>query len=101
MAVVAITVDGQKYNLSCDDGQEARLLSFGQMLDKKASMIRRSFPQIADNMLLVMVGVLMAEEISLLKEGKTPVAESGEIPPNLLEQLENIAAKIDSLADSL
>lgn len=101
MAVVAINIDGHKYNLSCDDGQEERLLSFGDMLDKKASMIRSSFPQIADNMLLVMSGVLLAEELSVAKERKMTTAESQPLSDNALIQLEKIAEHIEALADSL
>lgn len=101
MAVVAINIDGQKYNLSCDNGQEERLLSFAQMLDKKAAVIRKSFPQIPDNMLLVMVAILLAEELYIAKNTEKNTNESQSLDDNLLLKLEKIAERIDLLADSI
>jgi len=72
MAVVPIIIDGQKYNLSCDDGQEERLASIGRVMDKKAVSIRRAFPQISDNLLLVMVGVLLAEDVYAARVDANP-----------------------------
>lgn len=101
MAVVSISVDGKKYNLSCDDGQEARLESFGKLLDKKASMLRRAFPLVPDNMLLVMLGVLLIEEADIAKRENPNLGESQLANPEMAEKLEKILARIDAIAKNL
>ena len=101
MAVVSILVDGKKYNLSCDDGQEECLEKFGNILDKKAGMLRKAFPLVTDNMLLVMLGVLLIEEADIAKRDKINAGESQIANPKMAEKLENILKRIDELAKSL
>ena len=99
MAVVPIIIDGQKYNLSCDEGQEDRLASIGRTMDKKAASIRRAFPQISDNLLLVMIGVLLAEEAYMAKIDANPDYEDVALKEDkYAEALNHILEKIENLA---
>ncbi|MEE9348403.1 MAG: cell division protein ZapA [Robiginitomaculum sp.] len=64
MAKVNLEINGRKYALGCDDGEEARLLKLGNMLDAKVRGLADQFGQIGDLRLLVMAGITMTDEIS-------------------------------------
>ncbi len=101
MPNVPIVVDGRQYNLSCDSGQEERLTYLAKSMDRRAGEIRRACPQISENMLLVMVGILEAEEAYNLRNGAKPSLQN---TPEFLQQQEEakkLADRIDELAKSL
>ncbi|MBC6402373.1 MAG: cell division protein ZapA [Hyphomonadaceae bacterium] len=62
MAKVDLTINGRKYALSCDDGEEARLERLGKRLDERVTMLANQFGQIGDVRLLVMVGITLMDE---------------------------------------
>lgn len=63
MAKVNITVNGRRYALGCDDGEEARLQVLGQKLDGRIKELANQFGQIGDLRLLVMAGITMLDEL--------------------------------------
>lgn len=63
MAKVSITINGRRYALGCDDGEEERLQVLGAKLDNKVKELANQFGQIGDLSLLVMVGITMMDEL--------------------------------------
>lgn len=63
MAKVNITINGRRYALGCDDGEEERLLVLGQKLDNRVKELANQFGQIGDLRLLVMLGITMMDEL--------------------------------------
>ncbi len=63
MAKVNITVNGRRYALGCDDGEEERLIVLGQKLDNRIKDLANQFGQIGDLRLLVMAGITMMDEL--------------------------------------
>ncbi len=63
MAKINITVNGRRYALGCDDGEEARLQVLGQKLDKRVKDLANQFGQIGDLRLMVMAGITMLDEL--------------------------------------
>ena len=101
MPNVPIIIDGRQYNLSCGAGEEEKLTFLAKNMDRRAGEIRRACPQIPDNLLLVMVGILEAEETYNLKNGgKSPSHDNQEFL-QLDEKAGKIASRIDELAKSL
>lgn len=68
MAQVTITINSREYSVACEDGQELRIIQLANMLDEKAKMITSGAGQVQENMLLAMVGLLVADELSELKK---------------------------------
>lgn len=64
MAKVSLDINGRKYALGCDDGEEERLLILGQKLDSRIKDLANQFGQIGDLRLLVMAGITMEDEIT-------------------------------------
>ncbi len=75
MAKVSININGRKYALGCDDGEEDRLMRLGQKLDDRINMLANQFGQIGDLRLLVMAGITLTDELEELNEGVQEQAE--------------------------
>lgn len=63
MAKVSFSVNGRRYALGCDEGEEDRLIVLGQKLDKRIKDLANQFGQIGDLKLLVMAGITMMDEL--------------------------------------
>ncbi len=63
MAKVNLEINGRKYALGCDDGEEERLLRLGKTLDSRVRIMADQFGQIGDVRLLVMAGITLADEL--------------------------------------
>jgi len=101
MPNVPIIIDGRQYNLSCGHGQEERLSFLAKNMDKRAAEIRRAIPQISENLLLVMVGILEAEDAYNLRNGAAVSLQNSPEFLQIEEKASKIAARIDELANSL
>lgn len=63
MAKVSININGRKYALGCEDGEEERLMRLGQKLDDRVNTMADQFGQIGDLRLMVMAGITMLDEL--------------------------------------
>lgn len=75
MAKVSLDINGRKYALGCDDGEEARLQVLGERLDERIRDLANQFGQIGDLRLLVMAGITMTDEIEDMRETVDSKAE--------------------------
>jgi len=64
MGQVSITIRGRAYQIACDDGQEAHLARLGRYLDQRAEQLASAGGGISDPLLLVMVGLVVADELA-------------------------------------
>ena len=64
MSQISITINGRDYSIVCDDGQEQHLSRLAEYLDKRVAELVDSVGQIGDSRLLLMVGLLIADELS-------------------------------------
>lgn len=69
MAKVSLEINGRKYALGCDDGEEPRLTKLGNALDTRVRELADQFGQIGDLRLLVMAGITMSDEIAEMQAG--------------------------------
>ena len=103
MAQVTVIINNRRYDIACDDGEEAHLTRLAQYLDKRVGELTAAFGQIGDSRLLVMANLLVADELSeanteldaLRGDGKEPAA-AGAIP-----ELERLADRIEAIAEKL
>jgi cell division protein ZapA len=106
MAQVSIKINNRKYQVACDDGQEAHLTRLGNYVDKRLNELIAAVGQVGEARLLVMVSLLLTDELSDLHSEKeqnsgsaTPSArddeEACEAIEKLAERIENIAASYE------
>lgn len=62
MANVSIEINGHKYNMGCEDGQEEHLIRLGRYFDNHVKNLAKGVGQIGDQRLFLMAALLIADE---------------------------------------
>lgn len=117
MAKVSLNINGRKYALGCDDGEEERLMRLGQKLDDRVNNMANQFGQIGDLRLLVMAGITMLDELeemnksvdnevdkrigSLRKETQAATRLASKTETKAADSLLDAAVRIERLAERL
>ena len=96
MAQVIITINDREYPIACENGQEARIMQLAQILDQKAQMLKSFSGKISENMLLAMIGILVADD---LFESRKSAAASAPVP--VQNNDEETTAKIQALNERI
>lgn len=100
MAIVSLKIGGCFYKFSCNDGQEAHMRELAEDLDKRAEKLTKSIGFMQENQLLAMICLLLAEEKNKLEKA-TNAEMLEQTEEQLAECLQNLAIKIDGLAESI
>lgn len=118
MAQVEIRINGRDYRIACEDGQEGHLTQLAAYLDGKVGELVDEVGQIGDTSLMVMAGLLVADELSdtrdeLLAASRDVEAHARDAAAaaraeaeaaaeaRLAAQIDALAGRIEALAHSL
>lgn len=107
MGQVAVTVNGQIYHIACDDGQEEHLRKLALFVDGRVGELAAAVGQVGDRQLLVMTGLLLADELSELRRQLTEVQSRASdtatrVGENVLAgEIEDLATRIEAVAQRL
>lgn len=106
MGQIAVEVNGRRYQIACDDGQEAHLTRLGGYIDKRVSELVAAVGQIGDAHLLVMVSLLVADELSdayaeLESSRIDGAAARNDLDERLAGAIESLARRIESVAERI
>lgn len=105
MARVAVQVNNRRYEVACDDGQEAHVKELGDFLDRRVRELAASIGAVGESRLLVMAGLVLADELQearrRLDQVETAATENGEdraaeALDEVAERLERIAARLEA-----
>lgn len=99
MPQVEITINGRPYRVACEDGQEAHLVNLATYFDDKMASLVEQVGQIGDTSLMVMAGLLIADELSDANQELIDTRDAAEA--EYADRINALAAQIESLADSL
>lgn len=107
MASVSVTINGRRYEIACDEGQEAQLSRLGRYVDDRVRQLAAAVGQLGDTRLMVMTSLLLADELS----DKNDELETYKVAHNasilerkdevLAEKLDRLTARILQIAESL
>ena len=100
MASVDIEIGGRRYAIACRDGEEPHLLEVGAIVDRKAQDAAGALGKLSESRQLLFASLLLADELKE-KRSAAPAAAAGESDPAVVEALERLAARMESLADRL
>ncbi|SCA56790.1 conserved hypothetical protein [Candidatus Terasakiella magnetica] len=64
MASVSVTINGRRYEIACEEGQEAQLARLGRYVDDRVRQLAAAVGQLGDTRLMVMTSLLLADELS-------------------------------------
>lgn len=106
MAQVTITINSREYGIACDDGQEARIIKLSRMLDEKAKQLTAGSGHINENMLLAMVGLLVADDLfeankKIEQLSQNRQSPAGQIVEKVVEKVVEKEADVSGLDEEL
>ncbi|MBR4105983.1 MAG: cell division protein ZapA [Alphaproteobacteria bacterium] len=111
MSQITITINSREYPVACEDGQELRIMQLADVLDEKAKQLAGDAGQISESLLLAMVGLLLADELSELKKGnmskdddssrRINTADMSKLDGEIAAAVQNIDSEIKKLAKQL
>ena len=68
MPQVSVTINGRRFRVACEEGEEPRLMRLAEDLDQRISRLRERFGEIGDTRLTVMAALTLADELSDSRE---------------------------------
>lgn len=107
MAQVTVTINERKYQITCEDGQEAHLTRLGGYVDKRLGELVAAVGQVGDAQLLVMVSLLVTDELSdLYSEMDVLKADEGvaarlDTEEGMSNSIEQLAERIEKMAERI
>jgi cell division protein ZapA len=105
-----LKINGFSYTLGCPDGQEANLQALGSELDKRVASIKAQVGNLGEARLLVMAGIMLADELADLKreidEGAPaatpqPAGQPSEAEAATADALIGLARRLEGVASRL
>lgn len=101
MGEVNLMINGRSYGVSCDDGQEQRVLDLGRYVDLRMKEISRAGAAANESHLMVLTALMMADEISDLRDNVGHLNHKSAQTDILMQEEAVIAQAIDDLADRI
>ena len=99
MPQVEITINGRQYRVACEDGQETHLTNLANYFDEKMTTLVQQVGQIGDTSLMVMAGLLIADELSDANQDLVDARRAAE--EEYVNAVSGVAERIERLADAL
>lgn len=104
MADVQLVIGGQRYTVSCGEGQEENLKELARQLDEKVSFIKSRMP-VSESLGVVMGALLLASDLSeknqALESARTENAVSTEVLAQTTQLIEKVSERISSVAETI
>lgn len=116
MAEVSVEINGRKYRMACEDGQETHLLSLAARFNRYIDEYKETFGEIGDNRLTVMAGIAVVDELvaaerkldqlraelqTVTKAGNDVAAEAESMEAKFASKLADVARRIESIATAV
>ncbi len=97
MAEVELTIAGRPYRVACRNGEEENLRAAGALVDAKSREALSGLGTLSESRQLLFAALLLADQIVDGREVDLP----GGPDPALVERTEQLAGRLESLADAL
>jgi cell division protein ZapA len=105
MTQVSVTIDGRKYRLACNEGEEARLETLAGVIDDKIGEMRASFGEIGDQRLIIMAALTIADNLAEAREEaeaeRLRAAAAQERAQTVALRLDELGLRLEAVASRL
>jgi cell division protein ZapA len=113
---VNVEINGRKYRMACEEGQEPHLNMLADSFNAKIEGLKETFGEIGDSRLTVMAGIAALDELfetqrelgrlrenvaELTRAGAAMATETEEIEQKYTRQLADAARRIESIATAI
>ena len=98
--VVSVTLNGQSYQMGCDEGSEDHILALAADVDSRLQQLNSQAGQVPESWLLAIVSIMMADEVASASQSQP--ANSPEIDTKAIaEKIEQAAMRINTITATL
>jgi len=102
MAQINVDVAGKMYPLACGEGGEERLRKLAGYVDSKAKDLSGKLGHVAENKLLLMAAILIADELHEALEGQGGAGIMGALSEeDLAAVLNEVSTDVEAIAEKL
>jgi cell division protein ZapA len=107
MAMVALQVGGRRYELLCRDGEEAHIERLAAQVDERMGSAGRALGSTNEARQLLMAALTLADDLLESRAAPPPpapapaVADDADPTEGLAEALDQLAARVEKLAETL
>ncbi|SFV26966.1 cell division protein ZapA [Devosia crocina] len=109
MPEVNVEINGRKYRMACQDGQQGHLIALAERFNAQVEELKGAVGEIGDNRLTVMAGIAVLDELAeaerriaaLEAEVETLTAAGHQIADELEATEQAFAGKLDQAAKVL
>jgi cell division protein ZapA len=116
MPEVNVDINGRKYRMACEDGQEAHLVELADRFNQSIDLLKTSFGEIGDNRLTVMAGIAVLDDLfeaerriavlqqdveNLTRAGEALSAEMEELEVRYSKKMAETARKVEAIATAI
>lgn len=116
MPEVNVEINGKKYRMACEPGQEEHLLGLAAEFNRRVEQFKQVFGEIGDIRLTVMAGIALIDELAIAESriaelqhdvatlseaGQSVSAEMDDLEARFARRLNDAARKIESIATAI
>jgi cell division protein ZapA len=116
MPEVNVEIDGKKFRMACEAGQEAHLMELAERFNRTVIGLKGSFGEIGDNRLVVMAGIAVLDELAAAEDriealkqdiadlttaGREVTLEADELEQRFARRLNEAARKVEAIAQAI
>jgi cell division protein ZapA len=105
MAQVSLTIDGRKYRVACNEGEEPRLESLAGLIDDRIGEMRKSFGEIGDQRLVIMAALTIADNLTEARDAAAAERKRSDAADEraqvIATSLDELGSRLESLAQRL
>src|SRR5690606_8927985 len=116
MGEVNVEINGRRFRLACEDGQERRLSALATRFNRDIDDYKDSFGEIGDNRLTVMAGIAVLDELveaerqlaaarkelaEVTEAGHEVAKEAESLETGFTKMLTDVASRIETIAAAI
>ena len=116
MPEVNVEIDGKRYRMACEDGQQQHLLDLADRFNRQVQALKGAFGEVGDNRLVVMAGIAVLDELAeaerrieslnrdiaeLTTAGRELTLEAEELEQKFARRLAEAARKVEAIATAI
>lgn len=116
MPEVNVEINGRKFRMACEDGQEDHLRGLAARFNEQVNTFKGDFGEIGDNRLTVMAGIAVLDSLAeaerklarvqdeldeALRAGQSVTRQSEALERRFADQLGDVARQIDLAASAI
>ena len=116
MPEVNVEINGRKYRMACEEGQEPHLMALAERFNRHIDAFKGDFGEIGDNRLTVMAGIAVLDELAeaerrieqlkfdvanLTHAGEALTHEAEDLELKFARRLNEAARKIEAISTAI